>query len=64
MVTATLPADPAALIEALDPDLIRDRLAELDRQSRALRVLLRTAVARQRSTGRHARKQKEVRRAD
>ncbi len=40
--------DPLQLIESLDPDQIRDRLAELDRQSAALRTLLRAAVARDR----------------
>jgi hypothetical protein len=54
MDTTTLPADPAALIENLDAEAIRDRLAELDRQTRALRVLLRSAVARQRFATRRA----------
>jgi hypothetical protein len=40
--------DPATLVENLDPDKIREQLAELDRQSAALRVLLRSALARQR----------------
>jgi hypothetical protein len=45
-------ADPVALVDSLEPVAIRDRLAELDRQSRALRVLLRAAVARERQTRR------------
>jgi hypothetical protein len=47
------PADPTtpdalALIERLDVGQIRQRLRELEQQSRALRVLLRAAVARER----------------
>jgi hypothetical protein len=42
-------SDPAALIESLNPQTIRERLAELDCQARALRVLLRSALARQRA---------------
>jgi hypothetical protein len=56
---STLP-DPVALLESLDPDRIREELDELDRRSRALRVLLRSAVARQRERGRQ-RKSEEVR---
>ena len=41
--------DPVALVDGLEPDAIRWRIAELDRQSRALRVLLRAAVARERN---------------
>lgn len=63
MSDVTLPADPAAMIEALDPETIRDHLIELDRQSRALRVLLRAAIARRRSTARRAQRE-EVGRAD
>ncbi len=44
----TTTADPVALVDALEPDAIRSRLADLDRQSRALRVLLRAAIARER----------------
>jgi hypothetical protein len=40
--------DPVALVDALEPDVIRERIADLDRQIRALRVLLRAAVARER----------------
>jgi hypothetical protein len=54
MGTDTLPADPVSLIERIDPDAIRERLADLDRQTRALRVLLRSALARQRVTKRRA----------
>jgi phage shock protein A len=42
------PTDPCRLIESLDPDALRDRIAELDRQITALRVLLRSALARHR----------------
>jgi hypothetical protein len=48
MDTHTTAPDPVALVDQLEPDAIRTRLAELDRQSRALRVLLRAAVARER----------------
>jgi hypothetical protein len=41
-------ADPVALVDALEPAAIRARIADLERQSRALRVLLRAAVARER----------------
>jgi hypothetical protein len=49
MATRTLPTDPAALIEGLDPEQIRRELEELDSRARALRVLFRSAVARQRA---------------
>jgi hypothetical protein len=39
-------ADPVALVDALDPDAIAARLDEIDRESKALRVLLRAARAR------------------
>ena len=45
--------DPVALVDSLQPDAIRGRLAELERQSRALRVLLRSAVARERQVVKH-----------
>jgi hypothetical protein len=37
-----------AIVNTLDPDAIQDRLDDLDRQSKALRVLLRAARARER----------------
>jgi hypothetical protein len=43
---------PADLLDSLDPDAIAARLDELDRESRALRVLLRSARARRRGQGR------------
>jgi hypothetical protein len=52
MTNANQTSDPAALIESLNPQTIRERLAELDRQVRALRVLLRSALARQRAATR------------
>jgi hypothetical protein len=53
-VTPTTPplTDPVALIEGLESRTIRERLADLDEQSRALRVLLRAAVARERAAAR------------
>jgi len=42
------PTDPATLIQHLDSAAILARLAELDREARALRVLLRAARARER----------------
>ncbi|MHB1038398.1 MAG: hypothetical protein ACYC35_28325 [Pirellulales bacterium] len=36
------------LIAQLSPDALRERIAELDREQRALRVLLRSATQRQR----------------
>ncbi len=38
---------PTELVNGLDPDLIAERLDELDREAKALRVLLRSARARQ-----------------
>jgi hypothetical protein len=43
--------DPIAIVDGLDAETIRLHLAELERQSRALRVLLRAAVARERHCG-------------
>jgi hypothetical protein len=40
-------ADPVALLESLDPEAIAARLDELEREAQALRVLLRSARARQ-----------------
>ncbi|HEV3204320.1 MAG TPA: hypothetical protein VGY77_08055 [Gemmataceae bacterium] len=40
--------DPRVLIDALDPKTIRAELSELENRQRALRVLLRAALARQR----------------
>jgi ribosomal 50S subunit-associated protein YjgA (DUF615 family) len=41
--TSPLPTDPVALVRQLDPEAIRKRLAELDGEREALRVLLRAA---------------------
>jgi hypothetical protein len=46
------PTDPAALLRGLSTDAIRRRLAELDAESRALRVLLRSVGARERALAR------------
>jgi hypothetical protein len=43
-----LPIDPVTLVDRLEPEALRERLRDLDRQSRAIRVLLRAAVARER----------------
>jgi hypothetical protein len=40
--------DPLKLVESLNPQAIEAKIDELDRQQRALRVLLRSAKARQR----------------
>jgi hypothetical protein len=48
----TIPTDPTAVVETLDPAAILARLEDLDREARALRVLLRAARARH--GGRHA----------
>jgi hypothetical protein len=45
-------SDPVGLVDSLEPDVIRARINELDRQGRALRVLLRAAIARERVTRR------------
>jgi hypothetical protein len=37
---------PIDLIDKLDPDAIREKLADLERQATALRILLRAALAR------------------
>jgi hypothetical protein len=57
----TLPdaLDPTRLLETLDPDLIRGRLADLRQQERALRVLLRAVIARRRQPP-EQRRQREV----
>ncbi|MBI1913617.1 MAG: hypothetical protein HYS12_02510 [Planctomycetes bacterium] len=44
-----LPFDPQALLESLDAARLTARLRELDRERRALLVLLRAARARQRN---------------
>jgi hypothetical protein len=50
--SARPPTDAAALLRDLSADAIRRRLAELDAEGRALRVLLRTAAARERALAR------------
>jgi hypothetical protein len=62
MTRATLPADPVALIQSLDPDAIARRLDELVAEERALRVLLRSARARRQAELRRQARE-EVRRA-
>jgi hypothetical protein len=41
--------DPIAVVERLSPSILRQRITELDRQRRALAILLRAAVARERA---------------
>jgi ribosomal protein L29 len=60
MQTSPPPADPVAFLASLTPEEIEERLAELDRQARALRVLLRSARARQRQPERHPALRKQV----
>jgi hypothetical protein len=57
MATPAVPTDPAALIEGLDPEQIRRELEDLDGRARALRVLLRSALARQRAQRRRERQE-------
>jgi hypothetical protein len=45
--TRTITTDAVALVQQLDPDAIRRRLDELDAEASALRVLYRSARARQ-----------------
>jgi hypothetical protein len=47
MSTQSPAADPVALIDGLDADAIAARLDQLGRQTKALRLLLRAARARQ-----------------
>ena len=47
-------ADPATLLDSLDPEQLRQQLEELDRQQSALRVLLRAALVRQRQAMRRS----------
>jgi hypothetical protein len=48
MKTATpTPPDPVSIVKMLDADAIEARLAELDAEATALRVLLRSARARE-----------------
>lgn len=44
MKTQPLPADPVALLERLDPDDIRRRLEEIERERKGLLVLLRASL--------------------
>lgn len=46
--------DPTELIASLDPEAIRSRLAELNAEESALRVLLRAALARRRDQDKRA----------
>jgi len=48
---ATILTDPVAIVDSLEPDDLRERIAGLDRRSRALRVL-RAVVARERARDR------------
>jgi hypothetical protein len=46
-----IPTDPAKLLDNLDANAIQKRLDDMEREERALRVLLRSARARQRKGG-------------
>ena len=52
--------DPVALVDSLEPKALRSRIEELDRQTRALRVLLRAAIARERADLRRQARAEEV----
>jgi hypothetical protein len=55
--TAKPPTDPIRFIESLDADQIAERLAQLSAEERALRVLLRSARARQAAKGRQRKRE-------
>jgi hypothetical protein len=59
MSQTQLPTDPIRIVESLDADLIAARLAELSAEQRALRVLLRSARARQVARERQERQRRE-----
>jgi len=60
MSPAKTDCDPGALLAALDPEVIVARLQELDREARALRVLLRAVRARQRGGPPHTMREREA----
>jgi hypothetical protein len=47
MTSAEILSDPLRAIQSLDVEQLRERLDQLDGESSALRVLLRSALARQ-----------------
>jgi len=51
-IPPTLETDPIALVESLEPDALRAKLNELEDQRRAVSVLLRAALVRQRAARR------------
>jgi hypothetical protein len=55
--TPPTPTDAVHLLRALDADAIAARLAELAAEERALRVLLRSARAREQATRRQQRRE-------
>jgi hypothetical protein len=57
MNTADVQTDPVALVRSLDADQIARRLEELAAEERALRVLLRSARARQQGQLRRERRE-------
>jgi hypothetical protein len=57
MSRATIPTDPVALVQSLDPDQIARRLEALAAEERALRVLLRSARAREQALRRRQRRE-------
>lgn len=48
------PPDPVTLLANLSVEQLRQRLADLDAEAKAVRVLLRSALARERAAARHA----------
>jgi hypothetical protein len=58
MTTATpTPADPLDFVKTLDAEAIASRIAQLDAEASALRVLLRSARARETALRRQERKE-------
>jgi hypothetical protein len=50
MLPANNPPDDAVeFVERLEPEALREQLRQLDRQSRAVRTLLRAVIARERA---------------
>ncbi|HYV35512.1 MAG TPA: hypothetical protein VE988_07405 [Gemmataceae bacterium] len=50
-----IPTDPLDFVRGLDADTIAKKISELEREAKALRVLLRSARARQSAEQRRAR---------
>jgi hypothetical protein len=48
MEASSIPANPLQFLEALSVEQLRQRIADLEAESKAVRVLLRSALARER----------------